>query len=69
MIKMKIDPESRAVRYANVIINGSRRVASGYTSPEKTSARSTGIEGFVEKPFELAKLTGTVRDVLDGVAV
>ena len=45
-------------------------VASGYTSPEKTPLlEALGIEGFVQKPFELAKLAGTVRDVLDGVAV
>jgi hypothetical protein len=28
-----------------------------------------GIDGFVQKPFEIAKLAGAVRDVLDGVAV
>jgi PAS domain S-box-containing protein len=45
-------------------------VSSGYTSPEKTPLlEALGIEGFVQKPFELAKLAGTVRDVLDGVAV
>jgi signal transduction histidine kinase/CheY-like chemotaxis protein len=45
-------------------------VASGYTSPEKAPLlEALGIEGFVQKPFELAKLAGTVRDVLDGVAV
>ena len=45
-------------------------VASGYTSSEKTPLlEALGIEGFVQKPFELAKLAGTVRDVLDGVAV
>ena len=45
-------------------------VASGYTSPEKTPLlEALGIEGFVQKPFELSKLAATVRDVLDGVAV
>lgn len=45
-------------------------VSSGYTSPEKTPVlERLGIEGFVQKPFELAKLAATVRDVLDGVAV
>jgi CheY-like chemotaxis protein len=45
-------------------------VASGYTSPEKTPVlEALGIEGFVQKPFELAKLACTVRDVLDGIAV
>jgi signal transduction histidine kinase/CheY-like chemotaxis protein len=45
-------------------------VSSGYTSPEKTPIlEALGIEGFVHKPFELARLAGIVRDVLDGVAV
>jgi CheY-like chemotaxis protein len=45
-------------------------VSSGYTSPEKAPLlEALGIEGFVQKPFELAKLADTVRDVLDGVAV
>src|SRR2546425_225572 len=45
-------------------------IASGYTSPEKTPLLETlGIDGFVQKPFELVKLAATVRDVLDGVAV
>jgi len=45
-------------------------VASGYTSPEKTPLlEALGIEGFIQKPFEIAKLASTVRDVLDGVAV
>lgn len=45
-------------------------VSSGYTSPEKAPLlEALGIEGFVQKPYEIAKLAGTVRDVLDGVAV
>ncbi len=45
-------------------------IASGYISPEKASIlESLGIEGFVQKPFELAKLARVIRDVLDGVAV
>jgi hypothetical protein len=28
---------------------------------------SLGIHGFIEKPFEVSKLAGIVRDVLDGV--
>ena len=45
-------------------------IASGYTSPDKAPLlEALGIEGFVQKPFELAKLAGIVRDVLDGVAV
>ncbi len=45
-------------------------ISSGYTSPEKAPMlERIGIEGFVQKPFELAKLASTVRDVLDGVAV
>lgn len=45
-------------------------ICSGYTSPDKVPVlERIGIEGFVQKPFELAKLAATVRDVLDGVAV
>jgi PAS domain S-box-containing protein len=45
-------------------------VSSGYTSPEKAPVLETlGIDGFVQKPFELVKLASTVRDVLDGVTV
>ena len=45
-------------------------VASGYTNPENLpTLRRMGVEGFVQKPFELHKLAGLVRDVLDGVAV
>jgi PAS domain S-box-containing protein len=45
-------------------------IASGYTSPEKTPLLDAlGIDGFVQKPFELARLAATIRDVLDGVAV
>ena len=45
-------------------------IASGYISPEKAAIlESLGIEGFVQKPFELAKLARVIRDVLDGVAV
>src|SRR5437660_4851773 len=45
-------------------------ISSGYTSPEKTPLlERLGIDGFVEKPFELVKLAATVRDVLDGVTV
>jgi CheY-like chemotaxis protein len=45
-------------------------ISSGYTSPEKAPILETlGIEGFVQKPFELLKLAAIVRDVLDGVAV
>jgi PAS domain S-box-containing protein len=45
-------------------------IASGYTSPEKAPLlEALGIDGFVQKPFELVKLAAIVRDVLDGVAV
>jgi PAS domain S-box-containing protein len=45
-------------------------ISSGYTSPEKAPLlEALGIDGFVQKPFELVKLAATVRDVLDGVAV
>ena len=45
-------------------------ISSGYTSPEKMPVlERLGVEGFVQKPFELGKLAATVRDVLDGVAV
>ena len=45
-------------------------ISSGYTSPEKAPVlESLGIDGFVQKPFELVKLASTVRDVLDGVTV
>jgi CheY-like chemotaxis protein len=43
-------------------------VSSGYTSPDKAPIlESLGIHGFIEKPFEVSKLAGIVRDVLDGV--
>ena len=45
-------------------------VSSGYTSPEKAPVlERLGIEGFIQKPFELTKIAAVVRDVLDGVAV
>jgi signal transduction histidine kinase len=45
-------------------------VISGYTSPEKTPLlEAMDIQRFVQKPFELVKLAGAVRDVLDGVAL
>jgi PAS domain S-box-containing protein len=45
-------------------------ISSGYTSPEKVPMlERIGVEGFVQKPFELGKLAATVRDVLDGVTV
>ena len=45
-------------------------VSSGYTSPEKAPIlEALGIEGFVQKPFEVVKLAGIIRDVLDGVTV
>jgi two-component system cell cycle sensor histidine kinase/response regulator CckA len=44
-------------------------VASGYTTPENLpTLRRMGIEGFVQKPFEITSLAQIVRDVLDGVA-
>jgi signal transduction histidine kinase len=43
-------------------------VSSGYTSPDKAPIlESLGIHGFIGKPFEVSKLAGIVRDVLDGV--
>jgi two-component system cell cycle sensor histidine kinase/response regulator CckA len=43
-------------------------VASGYTTPEKLpTLRRMGVEGFVQKPFEITSLAHMVRDVLDGV--
>jgi DNA-binding NtrC family response regulator len=43
-------------------------VSSGYTSPDKAPIlESLSIHGFIEKPFEVSKLAGIVRDVLDGV--
>lgn len=45
-------------------------VSSGYTSPEKAPIlEALGIDGFVQKPFEVVKLAAMVRDVLDGVTV
>ncbi len=45
-------------------------ISSGFTSSEKISMlERMGVEGFVQKPFELRKLASTIRDVLDGVAV
>ena len=45
-------------------------VSSGYTSPEKAPILAAlGIDGFVQKPFEVVKLATIIRDVLDGVAV
>jgi len=45
-------------------------ISSGYTSPEKVPMlERIGIEGFVQKPYELGKLASIVRDVLDGVTV
>ena len=45
-------------------------ISSGFTSPEKMPIlERLGIEGFVQKPFELAKMAVLVRDVLDGVTV
>ena len=45
-------------------------VSSGYTSPEKAPIlEALGIDGFVQKPFEVVKLAAIIRDVLDGVAV
>ena len=44
-------------------------VVSGYTTPENfPTLRKMGVEGFVQKPFELQKLAHLIRDVLDGVA-
>jgi len=43
-------------------------ISSGYTSPDKVPMlERIGIEGFVQKPFEIRKIATTVRDVLDGV--
>jgi CheY-like chemotaxis protein len=43
-------------------------ISSGYTSPDKVPMlERIGIEGFVQKPFEVRKIAITVRDVLDGV--
>src|SRR6266436_3560522 len=40
-------------------------ISSGYTSPEKVPMlERIGIEGFVQKPYELGKLASIVRDVL-----
>jgi hypothetical protein len=48
----------------------SLRCCASWKPPEKAPLlEALGIERFVQKPFELAKLAGTVRDVLDGVAV
>lgn len=45
-------------------------IASGYTSPEKAPIlEALGIDGFVQKPFEVEKLATIIRDVLDGVTV
>lgn len=45
-------------------------ISSGFTSSEKMPVlERIGVEGFVQKPFELGKLASTVRDVLDVVAV
>jgi PAS domain S-box-containing protein len=43
-------------------------ISSGYTSPDKVPIlERIGIEGFVQKPFELRRIAAIVRDVLDGV--
>ena len=43
-------------------------VLSSHGTPESLPAlRRMGIEGFVAKPFEFARLAQTIRDVLDGV--
>jgi PAS domain S-box-containing protein len=43
-------------------------ISSGYTSPDKVPIlERIGVEGFVQKPFELRKIATTIRDVLDGV--
>ena len=43
-------------------------ISSGYTSPDKVPVlERIGIEGFIQKPFELRKIATAVRDVLDGV--
>jgi DNA-binding response OmpR family regulator len=43
-------------------------VTSGYTTPEKLPMlRHMGVEGFVQKPFEITGLADIVRDVLDGL--
>ena len=45
-------------------------ISSGYTSPEKAPIlEALGIDGFVQKPFEVQKMAAIVRDVLDGVTV
>src|SRR5262249_40465332 len=39
-------------------------ISSGYTSPEKVPMlERIGIEGFIQKPFEVRKIATTVRDV------
>jgi PAS domain S-box-containing protein len=41
-------------------------IASGYTSPDQmTMLSQIGIDGFVQKPFEIGKLAATVRKVCD----
>jgi two-component system, cell cycle sensor histidine kinase and response regulator CckA len=43
-------------------------ISSGYTAPDKLPVlERIGIEGFVQKPFELRKIATAVRDVLDGI--
>jgi CheY-like chemotaxis protein len=45
-------------------------ISSGYTSPEKAPIlEALGIDGFIQKPFEVQKMAAIVRDVLDGVTV
>jgi two-component system cell cycle sensor histidine kinase/response regulator CckA len=45
-------------------------VMSGYTSPEKTPVLETlGVQAFMQKPFEIARMAAVVRDVLDGIVL
>jgi CheY-like chemotaxis protein len=45
-------------------------ISSGFTSPEKIAMlERMGVEGFVQKPYQLAKMASIVRAVLDGVTV
>jgi signal transduction histidine kinase len=68
MIMPEMDGVTALRRIREKMPNVKVVVTSGYTSPEKTPLlEALGIQGFVQKPFELVKLTRTVRDVLDGV--
>ena len=45
------------------------QAAAGILEEWAHEIEALGIEGFVQKPFEVVKLAATIREVLDGVTV